>query len=241
MPVTAEIYLAIIFVLIAGVLRGFSGFGAGLILVPSLSVIYSPIVAVATVVLLEIIPSIQLLPRAIKKCHWQSVAPMALMAAIAIPFGSLILVYTDADTMRIVISALVILCVLILAMGWRFKGEFSSKVSVSTGLVSGVISGATSLGGLPVILFYLSNKHSTEVARASIVMFLVVTTIIALITYVQHGIITTEVVVRSASLGPFFIIAIWVGGKLFGKVSESVFRSITLALLGSVGLAMLFA
>ena len=55
---THEFYIAIIAVLAAGVLRGFSGFGAGMVLVPSLSLLYNPMVAVITVVLLETIPAI---------------------------------------------------------------------------------------------------------------------------------------------------------------------------------------
>jgi len=210
-----------------------------MILVPILSWVYSPVVAVVTVVLLETIPAIQLLPAAISKCHWQSVFPMSLTAIVAIPFGSYILVHADVGSMRNVISVLVILCVLILASGWRYKGEYKVKASIVTGTASGLISGATSLGGLPVILYYLSGKHTTEIARATIIVFLVVTAFVSLLTYISHGIVTTEILERSSWFVPFFIIAIWIGGRLFGKVSEIIFRNITLALLGSVGLAML--
>ena len=98
-----------------------------------------------------------------------------------------------------------------------------------------------SLGGLPVILYYLSGKHPTRVTRASIVVFLVITALVSLLTYISHGIITKEIIVRSVWLAPFFILAIWVGGGLFGKVSEFYFRTVTLALLGSVGIGMLFS
>lgn len=241
MPFSVEMYLAILAVLVAGVLRGFSGFGAGMVLVPSLSLLYSPIIAVVTVVLLEIIPSIQLLPNAISKCEWRSVVPMSLAALVTIPLGSFILVYTDADVMRTSISILVLLCVVVLAAGWRYKGEYTSRESTATGFASGLIGGATSLGGLPVILYYLSGKNTTAVTRASIVVFLVVTTLVSVVTYLGHGIVTSDVVLRAAWLAPFFILAIWTGGHLFGKVSESFFRAVTLTLVGSVGMAMLFA
>jgi len=241
MPFSAEMYMAIIAVLIAGVLRGFSGFGAGMVLVPSLSLLYSPIIAVVTVVLLEIIPSIQLLPNAISKCEWRSVMPMSLAAVITIPLGSFILVYTDAMVMRTSISILVLLCVVVLATGWRYKGEYTLRESSATGFTSGLIGGATSLGGLPVILYYLSGKNTTAVTRASIVVFLVVTTLVSVVTYLSHGIVTSDVVLRTAWLAPFFMVAIWIGGNLFGKVSESFFRSVTLLVVGSVGVAMLLA
>lgn len=237
---THEFYIAIIAVLAAGVLRGFSGFGAGMVLVPSLSLLYNPMVAVITVVLLETIPAIQLLPNAIKKCHWNSIIPMSLASVVTIPMGSYILVYADVDVLRMGISILVLLCVFILLIGWHYKGEYTVKASTVTGVASGLISGATSLGGLPVILYYLSGRHATEVTRASIVVFLVITALVSLVTYIAHGIITSEVIERTVWLAPFFIIAISIGGSLFGKATESFFKTVTLTLLGSVGLVMLF-
>lgn len=241
MPFSAEMYWAILAVLIAGVLRGFSGFGAGMVLVPSLSLLYSPIIAVVTVVLLEIIPSIQLLPNALSRCEWRSVVPMSLAAVVTIPLGSFILVHTDAAVMQRSISILVLVCVIVLATGWRYKGEYTSRQSAATGFASGLIGGATSLGGLPVILYYLSGKNSTAVTRASIVVFLVVSTLVSLVTYFSHGIVSSAVVLRASWLAPFFVISIWLGGHMFGKVSEFIFRAVTLALVGSVGAAMLIA
>ena len=241
MPLTIEFYFAIVAVLIAGILRGFSGFGAGMVLVPSLSLLYNPMVAVVSVVLLETIPAIQLLPNVISKCHWRSVIPMSLASIVTIPMGSLILVNADVDLMRISISIIVLLCVFILAIGWQYKGGYTVKASTMTGVASGLISGATSLGGLPVILYYLSGSQETKVTRASIVVFLVITVLVSLVTYITHGIITSEILHRTALLAPFFIIAIWFGGSLFGKASETLFRMITLSLLGSVGIAMLFS
>jgi len=241
MPLTIEFYFAIVAVLIAGILRGFSGFGAGMVLVPSLSLLYNPMVAVVSVVLLETIPAIQLLPNVISKCHWRSVIPMSLASIVTIPMGSLILVNADVDVMRNSISILVLLSVFILAIGWQYKGGYSLKASTITGVASGLISGATSLGGLPVILYYLSGSQETKVTRASIIVFLVITVLVSLLTYTTYGIITSEVLLRTAMLAPFFIVAIWFGGRLFGKASEALFRMITLLLLGSVGLAMLFS
>lgn len=239
MLVSADMYLSVLAVLVAGVLRGFSGFGAGMILVPSLSLLYSPIIAVVTVVLLEIIPSIQLLPNAIANCQWRSVIPMSLAAVVTIPLGSFVLVYTDPDVMRSGISVLVLLCVVVLATGWRYKGEYTARESIATGFTSGLIGGATSLGGLPVILYYLSGTNTNAVTRASIVVFLVVTTLVSVVTYFSHGIVTSDVVQRTAWLAPFLVIGIWIGGYLFGKVSDSFFRAVTLTLVGSVGVAML--
>lgn len=239
MPDSFELVLAVVAVVIAGIFRGFSGFGTGMILVPCLSVIYEPIVAVMTVVLLEIVTAIQLVKTSLPLCHWQTVMPMAVISSLTVPFGALLLINIDANTMRIVIAVLVMLSVAILSSGWRYKGEASIKVSAITGVSSGLITGATSLGGLPVILFYLSSHLPTQVARASMIVFLIITTIVSLLTYMSHGIITSDVILRTASIVPVFVLAIWLGGLLFGKVSEPLFRKIILSLLGGISVMML--
>lgn len=241
MEFNAEFIVALIAVIFAGIVRGFSGFGVGMVLVPTLSLLYSPIVAVLTVVLLEIIPSIQLLPNAFRKCDWHSVLPISIAVMVTIPIGSWVLVYTDPQVLRAIIAAVLILSVLILASGWRFQGSYSTTMATSTGAASGLLSGAISLGGLPIILYFLSGKFSAEVARASMVVFLLFTAVVSLVTYSMHGLFDSELVIRTAWMVPPFILAIGLGGYLFNKLPESIFRNMTLLLLGSVGILMLVA
>ena len=239
MPGSFEVLLAVIAVIIAGIFRGFSGFGTGMILVPSLSVIYEPIVAVVTVVLLELVTALQLAKTSLPDCHWQTVIPMAIISSLMVPFGAILLINIDANTMRIVISVLVMLSVAILSSGWRYKGEAGFKISTITGVSSGLITGATSLGGLPVILFYLSSRLSTRVARASMIVFLIITSIVSLVTFMFHGIVKSDDIARTAAIVPVFIFAIWLGGMLFGKVAEPLFRKIILSLLSGVSVMTL--
>lgn len=241
MTVSLEVTFAILAVCIAGVFRGFSGFGTGMILVPCLSLIYEPVVAVVTVVLLELIPAVQLFKASLAKCHWQTVVPMALISSITVPLGAHLLITFDANTLRVLIAIMVIMTVIVLSSGWRYKGETGIKTSAMAGLSSGIITGATSLGGLPVILYYLSSQLTTQVARASMIIFLFMTTVVTLAIYANQGIITSDIIVRSGWLAPAFIIAIWIGGSLFGKVSETLFRKVILTLLTGVSFLMLLS
>lgn len=242
MSVDAIFLLAGLGAALAGFVRGYSGFGSGMILVPVLSLLYDPQFAVVSVVILELIASVQLLPGAIGQCHWRSVIPMSLTSVVTVPLGALLLVHLDAETMRRFIALVVLGCVLILASRSRgkIKHNNSRTAAFITGASSGVISGATGLGGPPVILYYLSGNLSVGVNRASIVVFLVVTALITLMTYITHGIVTSEILLFTARLAPVFIIAILLGKRQFGTTSEAVFRAGTLMLLGSVGLLMLF-
>lgn len=242
MSVDAILLLAGLGSALAGFVRGYSGFGSGMILVPVLTLLYDPQFAVVSVVMLELIASAQMLPGVFGQCHWRSVIPMSLSSVVAVPLGTLLLVNLDAETMRQGIALVLLASVLIIASRSRSKVKHSNNrtAALITGASSGVISGATSLGGPPVILYYLSGNLSVSVTRASIVVFLVATALVTLMTYITHEIVTKEVLQFTAWLAPIFIISIFLGKRLFGKTSEAVFRAGTLMLLGSVGLFMLF-
>jgi len=232
--------LAAIAVVIAGLVRGFSGFGAGLILVPSLSLLYNPLVAVVSVVIMELIPALQLVPKAAGRCHWRSVLPMSLAALVTVPLGSWLLVVIDEHSMRLLISLMVLLGTAVLASGWRYQPlVHDHKAPLLTGAVSGILSGATGLGGLPVILYYLSGSHKAEVTRASMVMFLFVTVLMSLSMFIYHGIISREILMRCLSLAPLLLLATWAGGRVFGKVSENTFRNVLLMMLTTIGMMTL--
>lgn len=232
--------IAALAVFIAGIVRGFSGFGAGLILVPSLSLIYGPVTAVVSAMLLELVPALQLMPRALKHCHWRSVTPMVAAAMVTVPLGSMLLVVMEEQLIRVMIAVMVLLGTAILATGWRVSGKGDRRpVALVTGAVSGVLSGAIGLGGVPVVMFYLSSAHRAEVTRSSIIMFLLVTVLVSLMTFMFHGIVSEQIVLRCLSLAPLLLAATWLGGRIFGRVSEARFRSILLLLMSAVGVATL--
>ena len=57
--------LAIAAVFVAGLSRGFIGFGAGLIIIPALAILYGPIESVLIMTLIEVPATAYLLPTAI--------------------------------------------------------------------------------------------------------------------------------------------------------------------------------
>ena len=93
-----RIYAAMAVSLLAGVVRGFSGFGSALIFVPLMSAIYDPRTAAGTFLLIDFAVGLSVLPAVWREAHWRDVFPLATAAVIAAQFGALILIYTDPIT-----------------------------------------------------------------------------------------------------------------------------------------------
>ena len=101
---TAAFFLCTAF--IAGLARGFSGFGAALILMPLASALVGPTMAAAVLSTIDIILAAPFIPKAMKSARFGPIAVMLLGAAITVPIGAAILKFTDPLLMRWLIAAL---------------------------------------------------------------------------------------------------------------------------------------
>ena len=72
---------------LAGLVRGFTGFGAAMVYIPIASAVYEPVVAVVTLFIVDAIIQIPLVYRAVHRCRWSEVLPLALGATLTVPVG----------------------------------------------------------------------------------------------------------------------------------------------------------
>ena len=93
-----------------GIMRGFAGFGATMVMVPFLSLLMSPKEAVLLALSTDVLVMTPMFPTAAKKAEWKPVIPIVIGAFLGMPLGIWFLVIANPETMRIIISILVIGC-----------------------------------------------------------------------------------------------------------------------------------
>ena len=103
--------VAICAVIASGILRGYSGFGAALIIIPIFSNLYSPLVALSFHVLIEIPSLMVLLPAAIRAYDRKLVNSSLLVLILAVPFGFFFVSLIETTYLRLFIGAFVIVSV----------------------------------------------------------------------------------------------------------------------------------
>ncbi len=151
----------------AGLVRGFAGFGAAMIIMPGLSLIYRPVDALAILTVIDIPATLQLFPAAIRHARWRQVFPLATGAAVAIPLGLWMMVSVDREVMRRLIAVMVLLYVTVLATGWRYRKTPSFALTFGVGAASGFLGGSTGMGGPPVIVFLMLGSHQASAIRGT--------------------------------------------------------------------------
>lgn len=222
---------------LAGLVRGFSGFGGAMMFMPIASLVYEPKLAAILLFIADDIAALAMLPDALRRCVWAEVLPLGISAVIAVPFGVALLVIADADVMRWVICLAILLAVGLMAAGVRYRGRLSLPATIGTGALAGLSGGAAALPGPPVVLLWLGGQGEAATVRANLVVFFGFTATASGLAYWWNGLFTAESLLMSLPLIPAYLLPLSIGTRLFARSSERQFRMVALSLCAFAALS----
>jgi uncharacterized membrane protein YfcA len=231
---------AIAIVIVAGLVRGTTGFGGAMLVTPVLSILSPPINAVVIALLLETAAALVMFPDALPKARWRTLVYLTLPAVVTVPLGGYLLLTLDPGIARKIISGVVIVFSSMLLFGFRYGGTPRVTTSLALGSIVGVLLGATSVGAPPVILYLLSGPDSIVVTRANLTVFVTAISVIGLIMLTAAGAINGALATTAVLLTAPFLLSTWLGAKLFGRLSDANVRRFALGLMLCVGVVSFF-
>lgn len=226
---------------IAGLMRGYSGFGTAVILAPIYSLLWGPRAGVPVMLLMELVVSVQLLPGAMKDADRRVVLPLGGAAAVATPLGAWILLTADGVSLRRFIGGFVLVFGLLLMTGWRYHGSRPLKLNLAIGTVSGLLKGATGMSGPPVILYLLAGLEDAKRHRANLILYFATLAVISVVPPFLGGLIDLPVLVRLVVLLPVMAISVPAGARLFRIIPDRLYRPFAMGVLLAAGGIALFA
>lgn len=217
--------------LLAGLARGFSGFGAALIFVPLASAIVGPRIASAVLLVVDGVLTLGMIPAAWRMADRREVFTMSAGAVIGVPAGTALLSYGNPLTLRWLISCVVVLLLLFLISGWRYSGRPKTPLTIVTGFVAGLFSGAAQLGGPPVVAYWLGGALKGPFVRANVILYFAISTVLSVTSYFLGGLFTASVVIFSLLAVPFYAAGLYCGARLHGVADDVTFRRICYSLI----------
>jgi uncharacterized membrane protein YfcA len=236
---TVSFVIAAVTAVLAGVVRGFSGFGAAMIMTPVFVALYGPGQGISLCLLLEIVVALPLLPRAVCQVDWRRIG-LLLMAAIAgAPLGTIVLTRVAREPLRWVISAIVLGAAGLLASGWRFRGSWRAPVTLAIGATSGFLNGLSGMAGPPIAFYYLAGTETVARVRANLTTYFILVDSIAFLVFVSGGLVQQSTAVLGLGLAPAVIAGGLLGQRLFPLASETFYRRLALGLLAGVAVGAL--
>lgn len=232
----------VIAALLAGLARGFSGFGAALIFMPLASSVIGPQVAGPLLLIIDFILASPMVPPALKLADRRDVAIMTLGALAGIPAGTWVLIAVDPLMIRWGMVIVVVLMLALLMSGWRYGGRPAVGLTAAVGAFSGFLSGSIQIGGPPVIAYWLGGSSNSATVRANIVAYFALSAVVAVVSYWASGLLGPALIKPALMAAPAYAIGLYAGSRLFGMASEKSFRTASYALIalaGVIGLPLL--
>lgn len=224
--VDLTLILALLVALLAGTVRGFSGFGGALIFVPLVSALYEPARASPTLWVIDVVLTLPMTYRAMKLCAWRAVLPMAAVAALTTPLGVYALTVVDPVSLRWTITAAVGCCLALLMSGLRYTTKPGVAPTVAVGAISGFLGGSAQLSGAPVATFWLGGPGLPAQIRANLIAYFGLLSIASGLAFAGAGLFTADVGGLALWLGPVYGLGVVIGGRRFVGASDAGYRRI---------------
>jgi len=222
---------------VAGLVRGFSGFGLSAVLVASAAFVISPKLIIPTAQAMEVIASIALIPTVWRDVNWKWFTPMAAAYALSVPAGVAALVYLPEQLLRVGGCMLLLVASVCLLLNARPKLPDGLPLRFGTGLVAGFFAGATSLGGMVASVMLFAVALPAKNLRATLIVLFFGSALYSLLWGAWHGVVTADTFARATWLAAPLLAGIAVGSHGFKHVSEAGFRKAVLAVLAVLSIA----
>ena len=179
------------------------------------------------------------MPQALKKGNVKILFPMIIALLLTIPIGFYFVIFFDPETIKIVISIMVILMVILLASRWRPKGQINSLTMFLGGSLSGLVNGAAGVGGPPFVTVLIARNDNAEITRSNIIITMGCMALLTTLTQFLYGMITVNLLIVSAFVFPIYIGFTFLGAKYFNFSGNNNFRKIALIILILIALITL--
>lgn len=216
--------------LMAGLLRGVTGFGFALAAVPLFSLVIPPLDAVLLALLLQILAAPLDLMRMRRGRAAPDLWPLCVGAMIFTPVGALLASSLSVDLLRLMIAVTVCLGLGALLSGVQIRS--GPGPALATGVVAGLMGGLAAMPGPAAVTYFLGSGREKAETRAALLVFFAFAACLALLTLaVTSEVLSTRAVLRAGSLWPVMLLGTWLGTRIFDRLGDGQYRRAAIAVL----------
>ncbi|MGV8952175.1 MAG: sulfite exporter TauE/SafE family protein [Cypionkella sp.] len=228
-------------IVVAGFIRGYSGFGFSAMVIAASSLVTNPLNFVAVVVILETAMSLQAAKGIGADIDWRRVGMLLAGAVLGLPLGLWLLTGVSETAARAMISGYILVMCAVLLAGWRLRAEVRGPWNLVAGVVSG-LANAPGMGGLPIAAFFAAQPMRAAVFRATLIAFFPLLDLYSAPLYWWHGLVSWSTLWASLIALPLTVLGNWLGSRHFLNTDPKEFRRFAILLLaGLAGLGLIRA
>lgn len=210
--------------MLAGLVRGFAGFGTAMVFLPIAGQFVSPFWALSIMVVMDVIGPLPTVPRALRDGHPRDVLRLSAGMLVTLPLGVWVLTLLATEQFRYAVSIISLVLLAALVLGLRYRGVLSKRLIYGTGALGGFMGGFSGLAGPPVIMLYMASTHPARVIRANLMLFLICADVMMLALFGLGGMITRTPVLIGLVVAVPYLLANMVGAAIFKPNYETAYR-----------------
>jgi uncharacterized membrane protein YfcA len=241
--VTLDLVIFLLATFAAAVVAGLAGFAFGLVAAAAWLHVLTPLQTASLIIAFGLIVQGVAVWKLRRALQWQRLWPFLAGGMLGVPIGVAVLSYANPDYMRAGIGALLILySVYALARpALQPVHAGGAPADAGVGLFNGILGGATGLAGIIVTIWCGLRGWPKDVQRTVFQPTGVAIFAMSAVVLGFNGAVNADTI-RLFLVGlPILLLGTWLGLRLYGRVDESGFRKIVLALLLVSGAALIFS
>ncbi len=234
---TPGLFWLIFAAFLAGSVRGFAGFGTGLIYLPIAAQFLSPVWAIITVVVFDIAGPMMIAPKAIKDVHVPDLRRLMLGVALGLPVGLVLLYSVAPEVFRYSVSIVSFAMLICLMGGYRYRGALTAPLVTGTGVMGGILGGASGIPAPPVILLYMASALPAAVVRATTTLYLLGYDLILMAMFLSTGRLEWAPLWIGVVLAVPNALGNLTGAAIFKPGYERLYRGVAYVIIGASALS----
>jgi uncharacterized membrane protein YfcA len=217
------------------------GFGAGLIAVGSLALLFPEVKDVVVLLLLLNLPAeSSVVAGSWRTVSWRGVVSLCAGIVIGIPLGTAALKHGEPTFVLAGLGGF-LLAVATAFLTLPYRGPVSWPVwsAPPVGVVSGLLTGLFGTGGPPLIIYYHLGDFAKSAFRNNLMAIFLLMTAVRVPAYVAAGLVTRAHLWSGLATLPAVLLGIWIGHRVHVRLSDTTFRRLVSLLLGAIGVLLL--
>jgi uncharacterized membrane protein YfcA len=216
--------------------RGLTGFGMAILLVPVLALALPPVEAVVLTNALALMigaTEIRSLVRDAERSAWV----IGALVVVTTPLGLYALSLTGKDAARLIIALIAFSAFIAILLPRRGSAMPGRGVTGAVGVLSGLMTGYAGMPGPPVVPYYAGRDLPRATAKASMQLIFTIAASAGLVSATWLGILRLELLLFAVLILPVIIAGNRLGARVSGRVSDPLWRATVGVVLGGAALA----
>ena len=239
--ITAETLLFLFATFAGAFVAGLSGFAFGLVAASIWLYILTPLQTATLIAAFGLLIQGYSVWKLRKALDWRKLWPFLAGAALGVPAGVTLLVWSNPKSLRIAVGIVLIAYSLYAFLRPALKPVTAGgrAADAAAGFLNGVLGGLTGLAGILVTIWCSLRGWPKEVQRTIFQPVAVAVFLMSAAWLGAKGTVTAETAKFFVMGLPCLLAGTWLGLKLFGRIDEATFRQIVLALLFVSGVTLM--